>query len=889
MPKISIVVPTLNEADNIVELLARIAAVRPLIAGAVEVIIVDDDSCDTTCEKAARNCAGLDLRILCRERKQAGLAGAVAAGAAMARGDIVVVMDADLSHPPEKIPELVAPVMAGDCQMAIGSRYVPGGATPDWKTSRMLASRLATLAARPLCRVQDPLSGFFAVQRELFNRLPEDIAGFKIGLALIAAAGDSLKALEIPIVFHDRLRGASKLSGRIVVQYATQLLSMAAAPAGRAHLPLFMGAALIAVWVDVLLLAWLQREGVALASAHFVSFGGAGLVHLAILRPRIFPESAFQPKRYGLWAFMWGLACFPRAGLLAASGQGAHFPPMAAFPAICLSVALLTLGSALMRFYHREHFEAVWAGRGAVTLAAIYAILLRWAFVGGTELLHEEAYYWNYAQHLDIGYLDHPPVVAWLIHTGTLIFGDTEMGVRTGAYLCWFVSARFCYRLTLRIFDRAAALRALLLLAVLPIFFGTGLFMTPDAPLVACWSGLLYFLYRALVDERPSAWIGAGLCLGVGLLSKYSIALLVPAALLYMLADRRGRRWLIRPEPYLAAILAGVIFSPVIVWNYQHDWASFVFQGARRINGAMHFSSHELIGSILLLLTPTGVLVAFLAFPRLRAARSEICGDAAARRALFGWIFALVPLSVFVLFSLTKSVKLNWTGPLWLALIPFMARYMVTSESAGRWHDFLRRAWPVTITALLLFYGIVLQYFTLGLPGIPYFMNMPAVGRRDLGRQVEQLEDEIEARFGVEPLVVGMDRYETASLLAFYRPETDPGEAVGKYRESVRSTAGNHLFGGKGLMYRYWYPARKAKEKMMILVSPKRRFLENPAIQQRVQEAGEIQEMTAHKNGKPAARYYYSIVKGYRPVRAGRVQAASVPAGSMQIDSKEGS
>jgi dolichol-phosphate mannosyltransferase len=879
---ISIVIPTLNEAENIVELLARIAAVRATIPGALEVIVVDDGSTDGTCEQAARHSAGLDIRILRRQVPAGGLAGAVKAGAALARGEIVVVMDADLSHPPEKIPELVAPLSAGDCPMAIGSRYIAGGATPDWKFHRVLASRLATWAARPFCGVQDPLSGFFAVRRWLFERLPEDLAGFKIGLALIAAAGDDSKIREIPIVFHDRRKGYSKLDGRVAAQYLRQLLSMTAAVSNRFHFPRFLGAGLVAAWADLMLLAWMQRAGAALAYAHLLSFAGAALLQLALLHGQLLPHRPAAPQRYGLWALTAVLACLPRAGLLAPWSEAPHWSAMAAVPAILVAGTILTLGSLLLVAPRRATAATdPWGSRLLVPAVIAYAALLRWAFLGGTELLHEEAYYWNYAQHLDIGYLDHPPVVAWLIHAGTSLFGDTELGVRAGAYFCWFVAAFFCYRLTRRIFDHAAALRAVMLLAVLPIFFGVGLLMTPDAPLVACWSALLYFLYRALVDERSSAWIGAGLCLGAGLLSKYTIALLAPAALLFMLADRRARRWLLRPEPYLAVIAAGVLFSPVILWNYRHDWASFVFQGTRRVTAAMEFSTHELIGSILLLITPTGALAALSALPNLRKVWRPLAGGAGAsahsRRVLFGAIFVLAPLSVFVLFSLTKAVKLNWTGPLWLALIPFVARYMVASESTGRWHAGLRRAWPVTIAALLVCYGIALQFFALGLPGVPYPLNMPAVGRSDLGRQVERLEDEIEARSGVEPLVVGMDRYETASLLAFYRPETEAAGAGAAIRESVRSTAGNHLFGGKGLMYSYWFPAGKVRERVMILVSPKRKLLENPAIGRRVREAGEIREMTALKNGKPAARYYYSIVKGYRADESRQAQRADAP------------
>ena len=237
-----------------------------------------------------------------------------------------------------------------------------------------------------------------------------------------------------------------------------------------------------------------------------------------------------------------------------------------------------------------------------------YSILLRLLYLGSYELIQEEAYYWNYSQHLAMGYLDHPPVVALLIWLGTHLFGHSEMGVRFGAFLCWFVTAWFSYNLTLTVLGRKAALNALVLIALLPLFFGSALVITPDAPLIACWSGALYFLHRALVDENRKAWLGAGICLGLGLTSKYTIALLGPAIILFMLIDRRARRWFFKPQPYLAAIIALIIFSPVILWNYQHGWASFLFQTQHRMASAFRFSTPELLGAILLLLTPTGLI-----------------------------------------------------------------------------------------------------------------------------------------------------------------------------------------------------------------------------------------------------------------------------------------
>jgi len=191
-------------------------------------------------------------------------------------------------------------------------------------------------------------------------------------------------------------------------------------------------------------------------------------------------------------------------------------------------------------------------------------------FMACIDLIPEEAYYWQYAQHLAWGYLDHPPMVAWLISLSTFIFGKSEVAVRLPAFICWLIAAVFMFRLTVNLCDRDTAFRAVLLLAVLPIFFGLGFFTTPDAPLYASWVGCLYFLERALIGQNRRAWLGAGLCLGLGMLSKYPAALLGLGALAYLLVDRRSRRWLLLPDPYLAAIIALLLFSPVLVWNMQN-------------------------------------------------------------------------------------------------------------------------------------------------------------------------------------------------------------------------------------------------------------------------------------------------------------------------------
>ena len=250
--------------------------------------------------------------------------------------------------------------------------------------------------------------------------------------------------------------------------------------------------------------------------------------------------------------------------------------------------------------------------RGVLVLA-VALFLLRVAFLGQPDLFPEEAYYWNYAAHLDTGYLDHPPMVAWLIHAGTALFGDSEFGVRLGVVLCSLVTAFFTFRLTTLLFDARAGWMAVLLVQLLPFFFLTGFMITPDAPLTACWAGALYFLARALLQEKAGAWLGLGVCLGLGMLSKYTIALLGPATLIFITVDARARRWWRHPAPYAAVLLAIVIFSPVIIWNARHQWASFAFQSADRVAVARRFSTHELLASILVLLTPVLMLLVWRA------------------------------------------------------------------------------------------------------------------------------------------------------------------------------------------------------------------------------------------------------------------------------------
>ncbi len=215
---VSIIVPALNEAANLPMLIERIDAA--LAGVAYEVIVVDDNSRDGTpgvCETLSRQ---YPLTLLTRIAPRGGLSGAVLEGLARARGAYLVVMDADLQHPPDRIPALLKPLQDRAADFVLGSRYVAGGTTSEkWGPFRQLNSRVATLLARPFAgATRDPMSGFFAMSRGAYatgrHLTP---LGYKIALELmckcrVAEAAGGRGVREIPIHFDSRAHGESKLT-----------------------------------------------------------------------------------------------------------------------------------------------------------------------------------------------------------------------------------------------------------------------------------------------------------------------------------------------------------------------------------------------------------------------------------------------------------------------------------------------------------------------------------------------------------------------------------------------------------------------------------------------------------------------------------------------------
>jgi dolichol-phosphate mannosyltransferase len=218
------VVPTYNEQSNLGRLLDRLFAVCESLGVDLRVIVVDDSSTDGTGEVAEEWARGARVRVIHRAEKL-GLGSAVLAGFAQADTDVVGVIDADLSHPPELIPLLLKTLQANDLDMVVASRYVPNGGSRGWSLRRFVLSRLGCALSRPLTPVRDAMSGFFLLRADRVPAFNTPETGFKICLELLVR-GRPQRVTEVGYVFVDRDAGRSKLTVREGLTFLRQLLRL---------------------------------------------------------------------------------------------------------------------------------------------------------------------------------------------------------------------------------------------------------------------------------------------------------------------------------------------------------------------------------------------------------------------------------------------------------------------------------------------------------------------------------------------------------------------------------------------------------------------------------------------------------------------------------------
>ena len=391
-----------------------------------------------------------------------------------------------------------------------------------------------------------------------------------------------------------------------------------------------------------------------------------------------------------------------------------------------------------------------------------------------------------------------------MIRLGTSIFGDTEFGVRfgtlmlaMGSTIILFVTGRLWFGLT-------AALWACLIFTLTPLYAGIGFLATPDGPLIFFWLLTLYFLSKALLSKRTGYWLAAGIGLGAAMLSKYPGLMLAPGLLLFLLRSPEHRFWLRRPEPWIALLIGMLVFTPVIIWNAQHDWVSLLFQATRTVGQkpqVFRYVSEFWLSQLAILTPPIFILAMAAAWHAMRKGWLEHQDD---------WNFAVsffVPLFLVFLFaSFVTSIHVNWTAPAYLSMLPAVAAFFLDGV-ANQTDPAKARRWRLAGTWSLVFCGAVLlvTLSTLTL-GIPAALSLtPAGGWRQLANLVEEARTKVEMQTGQEPFIIGVDKLYTAS-------------EVGFYTDSADETVNQFALGYPGVGYPYWIDLQNFSGKPAIVV-----------------------------------------------------------------------
>lgn len=481
------------------------------------------------------------------------------------------------------------------------------------------------------------------------------------------------------------------------------------------------------------------------------------------------------------------------------------------------------------------------------------SLILRLFSVAYSELLAEEAYYWNYSEHLDFGYLDHPPMIALLIKISTSFIGVNEFGVRLPSLICWFIASAYSFKLT-NLISPGAGKYTLILLSILPFFFLQSLVITPDQPLLVCWSAALYCLYRCLILEEPNYWYAAGIWIGLGMISKYTIVLVGASTLIYLILIPSARKWFLRKEPYIAALIAILLFAPVIYWNATHHWASFIFQGSRRIQAERYFTFHHFIGLLILFLMPIGILGLFSLIKTKSIAHLVMPKNT--KR--FIQIYTFLPLLLFGFFSLGREVKFNWIGPGLLALIPWLA-ILIEHESRTK-AKFIQQSWFLAAIGLPLIYALLILCMIFGRPELAHQRVLSKfISWSDLTLQLNSIAQSVNKEYGTQPYFVPLDLYNVASELAFYQKKL---LVEGKIKE-IYPVIGRHLLGEPSLMYSYWAPKINYSGKFLILISSKDYSFNLPLIKERTTTKLPVATIWSHSQGlgREVTPYYYQLVE----------------------------
>ncbi len=439
------------------------------------------------------------------------------------------------------------------------------------------------------------------------------------------------------------------------------------------------------------------------------------------------------------------------------------------YPSDVLAGTLLGAGAAyaairLFRwggkiYEKRSYGEALVFFLLLISLFRIYFIM-----TSPIDLSPDEAHYWEWSRRLDWSYYSKGPMIAYLIYLGTSVFGDTVFGVRVFAVVLSAASSCLIYLMARDLYDEKTGLASALLLQIVPLYSVFGVLFTIDSPFIFFWVLSLYILHKLLKRQLYKGckttfdyfWVLLGISVGLGLLTKYTMAFFLFSGLLFLLSSKDTRGLLKTSGPYIAVLVSLAVFSPVILWNAANGWVTLKHTaGQAHIAEGLKISAIdfiEFVGSQFGVITPVLLVLIITALWKIR--KTE-------KGAFLFW-FSAPTLIFFILKSLQGKVEANWALPGYAAgFIAFSACYARDIMTAGR----SRKA--------LLISGILLSLLVTFFAHFPSLLHLPQkidptsklVGWKELGQETSVIYKEM-ALTG--PVFVFASRYQVSSEVAFY-------------------------------------------------------------------------------------------------------------------------
>lgn len=457
---------------------------------------------------------------------------------------------------------------------------------------------------------------------------------------------------------------------------------------------------------------------------------------------------------------------------------GAHYPSdviVGALLGLLLAISVVKLyGWSSERSKEKPHTTILFIFLLLFSLFRIYYIQN-----GPLDLSPDEAHYWEWSRRLDLSYYSKGPMIAYLIYLSTSIFGDTVFGIRIMAVIFSALSSILLYSLGKNLYDEKVGLSSAILLQIVPLFSAFGVLFTIDSPFIFFWILSLFLFWKAINRKalsvmrnefeeneiKPSHitdhssliyWRFLGLSIGLGLLTKYTMVFFYPCAFLFLLLSKEYRKLLLTKGPYIAFIISLIVFSPVIIWNANHDWITLKHTaGQAHIAEGIRISLKsffEFLGSQFGVITPLLLVLMAVSVWRLRKKREG---------AFLFW-FLIPVIAFFLLKSMQAKVQANWALPGYLSgIVAFSAFYMKRFHSEGKG------------IKILIAVAVLLSVIITAIAHYPSIINLPVKqdptlrlrGWKELGAEVTNI---YERKSVDRPVFIFSDRYQVSSELAFY-------------------------------------------------------------------------------------------------------------------------